>query len=268
MMNNKLSTSSTNLCHNGNKAEEEILVEIGYTFPQLATLAQRASFAIDHISEMLREADIPIPVHVNALRNIMEMGYYPKPIFQFFYEHFTNGKLEEDLFELKEARQIFLAVDQDKMRKLFRRSQCWYFIPVLAHLQASNEAESINRPTLASFIVIYELIKDSKHLMPWLVTLLFDFCTPHTITIGKMESQGSVGKSFLRICVDKEGSNCKIFLHPDNKMSHDRALTLMEAVQETINECPVLSTRLELKKFHGLHDKNTSTRRHKLSSLK
>ena len=261
-MNDELTMSLMNLGHHGNKVEEEILAEISRTFPQLATLAQKAPFAVDHISEILRKADIPIPVDVNALRNILENGYYPKSIFQFLYEHFVDGKLEEDLLELKEARQVFLVTDQDKMRKLFLRLQCWYFIPVLAHLHAFNEVGSLNRPMPASFIVIYVLTNDFKHLMPWLITLLFDFCTPHTITIGKTESQGSVGKLFVRISVDEEGSNCKISLHADDKKSCDRALMLMEVVKETINECPVLSRCLELKKFqedigHGLHDQST-----------
>ena len=95
-------------------------------------------------------------------------------------------------------------------------------------------------------MIFYETMIKSEYLMPWLMTLLFDFYTPTSIFIDKCISYEKVGDRKVKILIDDEKKSLGIKI--TRELNSILASMLAEAVKETISECLVLGSILRNEK--------------------
>ena len=181
---------------------------------------------------------------LQQLANLMNGGYFPKPVLEFFLKGHSNFHVW--LYNEMNSRKVFRVSDQDRWKTIFKITQNWYFIPFLVYCLSKNKISKVSIEDFSSKKKCH-LIFEQLHLplkMEWIVGLLFEFCHAHSVIIGEKVSEAQVGS--LKVTLEITNKNCYfIFDHTRDDKNH--CTLMMSSIIEVVSQDKVLSQMLKLK---------------------
>ena len=214
-------------------------------FPILHLLQKKQPYSIKTLSNALGPLSSQVESNQKYFLGLIHKGFYPKEIFKHLYNSHAvklNTNFEKDIRRLKLGRHIFLASNQDRFHVIFENDQIWYYVPSLAiELSGSKEGQE----SLEEYSLDFEV--SCMTLMPWLASLLFEFCTPSTIHIGNSKSTGSVGR--LNVCIELYDRNVSMKFHAPDLESCQHVTMLILSFINVIAENPIMKKFLTRKKI-------------------
>lgn len=240
----KISTSTPKKQSSG---EEETIGEIiALSFPVLHALKAKLPFSPKSLSKAMGNLRSNVEESFEGLLDLINRGFYPKAVLQHLYDaHMIpdSADFQTAIQRLKSKRQVCLAPNKDRDQKIFKNCHVWYYVPFLVTGLCHNA--NIIEGNLEDYCLGFKVASNS--IMPWLVSLLFEFCTASSVVIGDSVSRGSAGKLVISITLDSRNSKMKFFAA--DQATREHCLIVMLSIIDVINQSPVLRKLLTLQEI-------------------
>ena len=178
------------------------------------------------------------------LLHLLTQGFYPKALFSELYDiNSGNCPLNDLIHAMKASRVIFLSVDMDGYRKIFKNKSFWYFIPALCcKISADGDVPFVQRCRDWINIELKLLQNPTTDPFPWLLGLLFEFCFPANIIMSPKICKSNIKEVEMRIDVDRKESKGCITISWPLGVERDRQHAVIQSycVKEVLETSPIL----------------------------
>ena len=180
---------------------------------------------------------------VHLLREIMQEGFITKRLLKTIYDTFPSFKRTffHCLIDYRINNFVMCAYDQDRYRNIFKKPECWYYVPLMVKKKISFKNESMLQKVSADDShICYNIIEKNQYLINWLPILLFECCHSHTIKRDDHFMYTAMSDIKVTICCKNHLDTVDILITGyKNDQKYSRSI-ILQVIKQIVRSHPIL----------------------------